>query len=143
MRTRASGLKALEALRSSAADPETRQALADVLLKDDNPGVRTQAVDLLTLKPRAGTRRSAPGDHDSREQQLRAHEVPARAQRDECVRGDVLRMWRKGLVFAVTAILAFAQEAPIRREGAHWVQVVTGFIAVPTDCRLKVETEAL
>ena len=43
-------LKALEALRPSAADPETRQALAEVLLKDENPGVRTQAVDLLTSK---------------------------------------------------------------------------------------------
>jgi HEAT repeat protein len=32
-----------------SADAETRQALADVLLKDDNPGVRTWAVDLLTL----------------------------------------------------------------------------------------------
>ena len=49
-------------------------------------------------------------------------------------------MWRKGLAIGITAILAFAQEAPIRREGAHWVQVVTGSIAIPSDCRLKVET---
>jgi len=49
-------------------------------------------------------------------------------------------MWRKGLAVAVTALLAFAQEAPIRREGAHWVQVVTGSIAIPPDCRLKVDS---
>ena len=49
-------------------------------------------------------------------------------------------MWRKGLAIGITAVLALAQEAPIRREGAHWVQVVTGSIAIPPDCSLKVET---
>ena len=49
-------------------------------------------------------------------------------------------MWRKGLVLSISAILAFAQEAPIRREGTHWVQVLTGSIAAPPDCRLKIET---
>jgi DUF4097 and DUF4098 domain-containing protein YvlB len=49
-------------------------------------------------------------------------------------------MWRKGLAIGITAVLALAQEAPIRREGAHWVQVITGSIAIPSDCRLKVET---
>ena len=49
-------------------------------------------------------------------------------------------MWRKGLVLAISAILAFAQEAPIRREGSHWIQVLTGSIPAPPDCRLKVET---
>ena len=49
-------------------------------------------------------------------------------------------MWRKGLAIGITAVLTLAQEAPIRREGAHWVQVITGSIAIPSDCRLKVET---
>jgi DUF4097 and DUF4098 domain-containing protein YvlB len=49
-------------------------------------------------------------------------------------------MWRKALAIGITAVLALAQEAPIRREGAHWVQVITGSIAIPPDCRLKVET---
>jgi DUF4097 and DUF4098 domain-containing protein YvlB len=49
-------------------------------------------------------------------------------------------MWRKGLVFTLTAILVFAQEGPIHREGVHWVQVVTGSIPLPADCKLKVET---
>ena len=43
-------LKALEGLRSSAADPEVRNALSHVLLTDDNDGVRTQAIDILTSK---------------------------------------------------------------------------------------------
>jgi len=46
-------LKALDGLKSSAADPETRHALSQVLLADDNPGVRTQAIDLLTQKKEA------------------------------------------------------------------------------------------
>ena len=49
-------------------------------------------------------------------------------------------MWRKGLILAISAILAFAQEAPIRREGTHWIQVLTGSLPAPPDCRLKVET---
>ena len=44
-------LKALDALRPSADDADVRQVLAEVLLKDDNPGeFATQAVDLLTQK---------------------------------------------------------------------------------------------
>ena len=49
-------------------------------------------------------------------------------------------MWRKGLIPAITAILAFAQDAPIRREGSHWIQVVTGSIPAPLDCKLRIET---
>ena len=40
-------LKALEAF-DRPLPTGTRHALAEVLLKDDNPGVRTQAIDLLT-----------------------------------------------------------------------------------------------
>jgi hypothetical protein len=40
-------LKALDGLKQFAEDPDTRQALTQVLLKDDNPGVRTQVIDLL------------------------------------------------------------------------------------------------
>jgi DUF4097 and DUF4098 domain-containing protein YvlB len=49
-------------------------------------------------------------------------------------------MWRIGLALSVAAILAFAQEAPIRREGTHWVQVITGTLVTPPDCKLKVQT---
>ena len=41
-------LKALEGLKSYAGDASVRKTLANVLLKDDNPGVRVQAIDLLT-----------------------------------------------------------------------------------------------
>jgi HEAT repeat protein len=40
-------LKALEGLKNLSADPQVRQVLAQVLLADDNAGVRTQAIDLL------------------------------------------------------------------------------------------------
>ena len=40
-------LKALDGLKDFADDPQTRQTLAQVLLRDDNPGVRTQVIDLL------------------------------------------------------------------------------------------------
>ena len=40
-------LKALDGLKNFADDPETRQTLTQVLLKDDCPGVRTQVIDLL------------------------------------------------------------------------------------------------
>jgi anti-sigma factor RsiW len=40
-------LKALEGLKPLAADPQVRKTLAQVLLADDNPAVRMQAVDLL------------------------------------------------------------------------------------------------
>jgi hypothetical protein len=40
-------LKALDGLKQFAGDPDTRQALTQVLLKDENPGVRTQVIDLL------------------------------------------------------------------------------------------------
>jgi HEAT repeat protein len=40
-------LKALEGLKDFADDPQTRQTLTSVLLKDNNPGVRTQVIDLL------------------------------------------------------------------------------------------------
>jgi hypothetical protein len=41
-------LKALDGLKPFAQTPEVRKALMDALLKDDNPGVRKQAIDLLT-----------------------------------------------------------------------------------------------
>jgi len=40
-------LKALESLRSFAADSSTRSALKFVLEHDENPGVRTEAIDVL------------------------------------------------------------------------------------------------
>jgi len=40
-------LKAIEGLRPYADHPDTRKALAQVLLTDNNPGVRAQAIDLL------------------------------------------------------------------------------------------------
>lgn len=40
-------LKALEALRGFASDPITRKALIGVLQNDENPGVRSQAIDIL------------------------------------------------------------------------------------------------
>jgi hypothetical protein len=40
-------LKALEGLQQFMGDPETRQSLTLVLVHDDNPGVRSQAIDLL------------------------------------------------------------------------------------------------
>jgi HEAT repeat protein len=40
-------LKALEGLKSFAADAEVRKTLAQVLLEDDNPAVRIQVIDLL------------------------------------------------------------------------------------------------
>ena len=40
-------LKALEGLKPLAADPQVRQALAQVLMVDDNPAMRKEAVDLL------------------------------------------------------------------------------------------------
>jgi hypothetical protein len=40
-------LKALDGLKDFADDPETSKTLTQVLLTDDNPGVRTQVIDLL------------------------------------------------------------------------------------------------
>jgi DUF4097 and DUF4098 domain-containing protein YvlB len=51
-----------------------------------------------------------------------------------------MRMWRAATALTLAAILAIAQEAPIRREGTHWVQVITGSMALPPDCKLKVDT---
>lgn len=47
-------------------------------------------------------------------------------------------MWRCSSILIVAAI-ALAQDAPIRREGAHWIQVVTGYLQIPSDCKLRVE----
>jgi hypothetical protein len=41
-------LKALEGLKQYAGNAAVRRTLATVLQKDDNPGVRVQAIDLLT-----------------------------------------------------------------------------------------------
>jgi len=41
----------MEGLKPLAHDPEVRAALASALLNDENPGVRTQAIDLLTAGP--------------------------------------------------------------------------------------------
>ena len=41
-------LKALEGLKQYAGDATVRKTLANVLLKDENAGVRVQAIDLLT-----------------------------------------------------------------------------------------------
>jgi len=42
-------LKALEGLKPLAADPQVRQALAQVLMADENPAMRKEAVDMLVL----------------------------------------------------------------------------------------------
>jgi hypothetical protein len=42
-------LKAMEGLRSFALEPDVRGALADVLLADANPAMRSQAIDLLMM----------------------------------------------------------------------------------------------
>ncbi len=39
--------KALEGLKAFAQDPEVRSALSQTLLSDDDPGIRTQAIELL------------------------------------------------------------------------------------------------
>ncbi len=41
-------MKALEGLKSFAGDSEVRKILAQILQMDDNPGVRIQAIDMLT-----------------------------------------------------------------------------------------------
>ena len=41
-------LKAIAGLKEYSKDPEARQVLARVLLKDTNAGVRAQAIDVLT-----------------------------------------------------------------------------------------------
>ena len=41
-------LKAMDGLKPFVQQPEVRKALAGVLLSDGNPGMRTQAIDLLT-----------------------------------------------------------------------------------------------
>lgn len=43
-------LRAMDGLRSYADDPAVQGALAQVLLRDDNRGLRTQAIDLLTQR---------------------------------------------------------------------------------------------
>jgi DUF4097 and DUF4098 domain-containing protein YvlB len=48
-------------------------------------------------------------------------------------------MNRIGIALAVPTLLALAQEAPIRKEGAYWVQVLTGSIAAPPNCKLRIE----
>ena len=40
-------MKALEALQPYAGDATSRQVLSQVLLRDDNAGVRTRAIDIL------------------------------------------------------------------------------------------------
>jgi hypothetical protein len=44
-------LKALEALKPHHNDPEVRQGLVRILQQDTNPGMRVQAIELLTEKP--------------------------------------------------------------------------------------------
>lgn len=46
-------LKAIEGLRRFKGDAETQRVLANVLLTDRNPGVRTEAINLLLEQPRA------------------------------------------------------------------------------------------
>ena len=48
-------LKALEGLKSFAADADVRKTLAQMLLKDQNAGVRIQAIDLLIANQDAAT----------------------------------------------------------------------------------------
>ena len=49
-------MKAIEGLKTFGSDAETRKAVAQVLLTDENPGVRTMAVDLLVAAFRKGGR---------------------------------------------------------------------------------------
>jgi hypothetical protein len=44
-------LRAMEGLKPFVAEPQVREALSRALLGDDNPGVRTQAIDLLIQAP--------------------------------------------------------------------------------------------
>jgi HEAT repeat protein len=46
--------KALDGLKAMASQPEVRKTLSYVLQNDQNPGVRIQAIDLLTQKQDAG-----------------------------------------------------------------------------------------
>jgi len=48
-------MKALEGLKSFSTDPEVRRTLAQVLLKDQNAGVRIQVIDLLIARQDAAT----------------------------------------------------------------------------------------
>jgi HEAT repeats/Putative zinc-finger len=41
-------LKAMAGLKQFAGDPSVRKAMSEVLMSDSNPGVRSQAIDLLT-----------------------------------------------------------------------------------------------
>jgi DUF4097 and DUF4098 domain-containing protein YvlB len=51
-----------------------------------------------------------------------------------------MKISRAAAALTLAAFLAFAQEAPIRREGAHWVQVITGSMVLPPEAKLKVDT---
>ena len=54
-------LKAMEGLKPFVELPEVRGALSQALLADANPGVRTQAIDLLFQRPSGGAgQASAP-----------------------------------------------------------------------------------
>jgi len=44
-------LKAMEGLKRFAGEPVVQSALARVLLSDENTGVRTQAIDVLSARP--------------------------------------------------------------------------------------------
>src|SRR5207302_7233469 len=54
-------MKALDGLRTFARDREVRGVLAQVLLGDPNPGVRTQAIDLLTAGAESSIDRDVVG----------------------------------------------------------------------------------
>ena len=45
-------MKAMDGLKPFAREPEVRSALTQVLLSDSNPGLRTQAIDLLVERER-------------------------------------------------------------------------------------------
>ena len=77
--------RAMEGLKSYTADRAVQTALARVLQRDLNPGMRTQAIDLLTAEPsllhRSRGRRRVAGDRQPRRRCLRP-----RACTEECWR---------------------------------------------------------
>jgi len=74
-------LRAMEGLKSYTNDPTVQGALAQVLLRDENQGLRTQAIDLLTEHQGIDLNRQIVGIM----QEIMAHEDDAYV-RERCQR---------------------------------------------------------
>lgn len=71
-------LRALAGLKNYASDVQTRQVLSKILLSDSNPGIRSQAIDVLTQEPSAelvGTLQQLLRNEDNDYVRLRTHRV--------------------------------------------------------------------